>query len=254
MSSSKAGAKFVPCMISSVFRTLTLGFLPSSFTEIYDTLPPEAQRKLLESYLVPLLDDLPDSLSIKVINTAKEMQMHFMGIPKLDYATKQTELEGLLNEIERDQKQSQYTKERSAREKLFEETIDSLSTWVNDIWSVTFEYQTNFRLAHRCLLLAADILRRAFSPFGGCVLFYLPLKYRWIGMSDVTVPLRTCDSLRASGVIRLGKSSRPFASSVFPTLSKFFFGHGVICLFRCSRVVQDRNTLSPTCCGISKPP
>ena len=143
----------------------------------------------MESYLVPLLDDVPESVSTEVINTAKEMQTRFMGIPKLDYLTKRTELEGLLNAIERDQKQSLYIKERSTREKLFEETIDSLSTWVNDIWSVTFEYQTNFRLAHQCLLLAAEILHRAFAPYGGCVLFHLPLNYCWRGMLDVTVPL-----------------------------------------------------------------
>jgi plasmid maintenance system killer protein len=182
-------------MTSTIFGTLTRPWLTatihyaSSFTQIYDTLPPEAQRTLLESYLVPLLDDLPNSVSTKVLNTAKEMQTRFTGIPKLDYITKRTELEGLLNEIERDQKQSLYVKERSTREKLFEETIDSLSMWVNDIWSVTFEYQTNFRLAHQCLLLAAEILRRAFAPFGGCVLFHLPLNYRWRGILDVTVPL-----------------------------------------------------------------
>jgi len=134
-----------------------------------------------------LLDDLPDSVSTKVINAAKEMQTHFMGIPKLDYNAMRTELEQLLNDIERDQKQAQYIKERSAREKLFEETIDSLSTWVNDIWSVIFEYQTNFRLAHQCLLLAAEILSRMYTPHGGCVLFYLPLYCRWRGMLDVTV-------------------------------------------------------------------
>jgi cell division FtsZ-interacting protein ZapD len=170
------------------FHHLWPTYTRPSFAQIYDTLPPEAQRTLLESYLVPLLDS-NDSVSTEVINAAKEMQTHFTGVPKLDYSTKRTELEGLLNEIERDQKLTLYVKERSTREKLFEETIDSLSTWVNDIWSVTFEYQTNFRLAHQCLLLAADILRRAFAPYGGCVLFHLPSNYRWRGMSDVTVPL-----------------------------------------------------------------
>ena len=150
----------------------------SSFTQIYDTLPPEAQRTVLQSHLVPLLDDLPDSVSIKVINAAKEMQTHLMGIPKLDYNALRTELEQLLNDIERDRKQAQYIKERSVREKLFEETIDSLSTWVNDIWSVIFEYQTNFHLAHQCLLFAADILDRTYAPHGRCVLLNLPLNYR----------------------------------------------------------------------------
>jgi hypothetical protein len=160
-----------------------------SFTQIYDTLPPEAQRTVLQSYLVPLLDDLPNSVSTKVINAAKEMQTLFMGIPKLDYDALRTELEQLLNDIERDRKQAQYIKERSAREKLFEETIDSLSTWVNDIWSVIFEYQTNFHLAHQCLLLAAEILSRMYAPHGRCVFLNLPLSYRWRSMLDATVSL-----------------------------------------------------------------
>jgi plasmid maintenance system killer protein len=149
----------------------------SSFTQIYETLPSEAQRTLLRSYLVPLLDDLPDSVSTKVINAAKEMQTLYTGVPKLDYNALRTELEQLLNDIERDRKQAQYIKERSAREKLFEETIDSLSTWVNDIWSVIFEYQTNFCLAHQCLLLAADVLGRMYAPHGRCVLLNLLLNY-----------------------------------------------------------------------------
>ena len=148
-----------------------------SFAQIYDTLPPDAQRSLLENYLVPLLDDLPGSVSTKVIDGAKEMQMRFMTIPKLDYLAKRTELEGLLSDMERDQKQSQYIKERSTRKLLFEETIDSLSTWVNDIWSVIFEYQTNFRLAHQCLLLAAETVHRMFTPYRGCVFLHLHKNY-----------------------------------------------------------------------------
>jgi hypothetical protein len=159
----------------------------SSFTRIYDTLPPEAQRTFLQGYLVPLLDDLPDSVSTKVINAAKQTQTHFMGIPKLDYNAMRMELEQLLSDIERDRKQAQYIKERSAHETLLEETIDSLSTWVNDIWSVIFEYQTNFHLAHQCLLLAAEILGRMYAPLGRCVFLNLPLNYSWRYMLDATV-------------------------------------------------------------------
>jgi len=177
------------CHCQHTEHTCTRLRLLSSFAQIYDTLPPDAQRTLLEDYLVPLLDDLPGSVTTKVIDSAKEMQMRFMAIPNLDYVAKRTELEGLLSEIERDKKQSQYIKERSMRAKLFEETIDSLSTWVNDIWSVTFEYQTNFRLAHQCLLLAAEIVRRMFAPNGGCVLLYSHLNYCWRGVLDVTVPM-----------------------------------------------------------------
>jgi hypothetical protein len=187
---SKAGARYMPHMTSFIVNALMLDLCMSfSFAQIYDTLPPDAQRSLLENYLVPLLDDLPDAVSTKVITIAKEMQMRFMTIPKLDYFAKRTELEGLLGDIERDQKQSQYIKGRSTREKLFEETIDSLSTWVNDIWSVIYEYQTNFRLAHQCLLLAAETLGRMYTSYRGCVFLHLPSNYRWIGMLDVTVLL-----------------------------------------------------------------
>src|ERR1700755_1484566 len=105
---SKVGARYVPCVISATVFTLTVNChhtTVSSFTQIYDTLPPEAQRTLLQSYLVPLLDDSPDSVSTKVINAAKEMQTLFVGIPKLDYNALRTELEQLLNDIERDRKQ-----------------------------------------------------------------------------------------------------------------------------------------------------
>jgi hypothetical protein len=206
---------------------------------------------LLEDHLIPLLDDLPHSVTTKVINGARELQRRFVSIPKLDYCAKRTELEGLLNEIERDQKQSQYIKERSTREKLLEETIDSLSGWVNDIWSVIFEYQTNFRLAHQCLLLAAETLRRMSATYSGCVLLRLLLCYRWRIMLDVTVPLSTCDSSRVSRTIRPGRLSKLFVSLVFPTSSALFFGHGAICLFRCSQAVRDRNMPSPTCCRTS---
>ncbi|KAI0269337.1 hypothetical protein BC834DRAFT_624032 [Gloeopeniophorella convolvens] len=154
----------------------------ASFIQIYDSLPLEAQRTLLETHLAPLLNDLPDAVAAKVSGAAQEMQARFAGMPKLDYLAKRTELEGMLSELEKDQKLSSYIRDRSVRVQLLEEIMDSLSTWVNDIWTVVFEYRTNFRLGHQCLLLAAETVNRMFIPHRGCncavVNLYITTKIR----------------------------------------------------------------------------
>ncbi|KAI0052665.1 hypothetical protein FA95DRAFT_1553324 [Auriscalpium vulgare] len=138
-----------------------------SFTQIYDSLPPDAQRDLLERYLAPVLDDLPEGTTNKVFTAARNMQKRYAGMPVLDLQAKQAELHGLLLELDRDAKRY-LVKERSIREDLLDELIDSLSGWMSDIWSVVYEYQTNFKLAHQCLLLAADTIAKVALPAGGC--------------------------------------------------------------------------------------
>jgi hypothetical protein len=73
-------------------------------------------------------------------------------------------------------------KERSTRSEILEEIIDSLLDWLNDIWSVVYEHNVNFSLAHSCLLFVAESLVQlsGSSVLGGCVIFtfsrYLFLK------------------------------------------------------------------------------
>lgn len=53
------------------------------------------------------------------------------------------------------------------------ELIDSLTSWLNDIWSVVYEYHDNYNLAHRCLSLTMEVLSSFIdtSPGSGSVDF-----------------------------------------------------------------------------------
>ncbi|KAI0059310.1 hypothetical protein BV25DRAFT_1918554 [Artomyces pyxidatus] len=139
----------------------------TSFTQIYDTLPQDAQRALFEKYLVPLLENAERNKAVNVVKAAKDMQSRYASMPILDIRAKDAEIEGLIAELDRDAKRS-FVKERSVRDELLQEIMDTLTSFVNDIWSVVFEYQVNFDLAHRCLLVAADVIAKLAMPTGGC--------------------------------------------------------------------------------------
>jgi len=62
----------------------------------------------------------------------------------------------LMNALIRDSKIA-ITKDRSIRDELLGELVDSLTSWLNDIWSAVYEFRDNYDQAHSCLLLAADV-------------------------------------------------------------------------------------------------
>lgn len=79
----------------------------------------------------------------------------------------------LLDALIRDSKCA-FIKERSNRDEIMHEILDTLVTWVSDIWTVVYEHQVHFREAHNCLLIAASIVGQIStipSPMGGQVFF-----------------------------------------------------------------------------------
>lgn len=64
-------------------------------------------------------------------------------------------------------------KERSNRDELLSEIVHSLVSWLNDIWSVVYEYNAHFFIAHTCLLFTADALSQLSesATLGGCVFY-----------------------------------------------------------------------------------
>lgn len=83
----------------------------------------------------------------------------------------------MFNELAKDAKTS-FIKERSNGKEILEEIIDSLVDWLNDIWTVVYEHNVNFSLAHSCLLFVAESLGQLSgrTALGGCVILrYLPL-------------------------------------------------------------------------------
>ncbi|KAG6890666.1 hypothetical protein C0992_013338 [Termitomyces sp. T32_za158] len=140
--------------------------------ELYETLPPDAQRSLLEKHLLPLLDALPEELSNngtltsrsvrniystpEVLSSAVEARARFRAMPRLDLKGKKKEVNGLMDALNLDAKLA-ITRDRSNRDELLTEVVDSLTSWLNDIWSVAYEFHDNYHLAHVCLLFTVDV-------------------------------------------------------------------------------------------------
>ncbi|CAA7269169.1 unnamed protein product [Cyclocybe aegerita] len=143
--------------------------MSSKFTQVFNTLAPEAQQLLVEKHLAGLLDVMPKSRRKEVISAATRLQTRYKNAPKLDLRGKRKQINDLLDDLGRDAKVS-FIKERSNREELLSELVDSLVSWLNDIWISVYEYNVNFLVAHSCLLFVADALAQLAdsSTLGGC--------------------------------------------------------------------------------------
>ncbi|KAH9887674.1 hypothetical protein C8Q73DRAFT_839406 [Cubamyces lactineus] len=129
----------------------------SRFAAIYESLPPDVQQVIIEKQLIPLLNNVSKSKRRKVMASAAKMQRRHAGIPILDLKSKQREVNALLDELHRDAKRS-FVRERSHRTELIEQTVESVTTWLNDIWRLVYEHNVDFTRAHRCLLFAVNVL------------------------------------------------------------------------------------------------
>lgn len=138
------------------------------FLQLYDALPPDAQHLLVHRHLVPLLDTVSKAAQKRSTATATDLLRRYARMPALNLKAKKAEIAALLLELSRDARRS-LIKERSRREQLLAEAVDSLVQWLNDIWKVVFEFRTNFALAHACLLYARDALDQIGSGSGGQV-------------------------------------------------------------------------------------
>ncbi|KAK0205888.1 hypothetical protein DFS33DRAFT_1372417 [Desarmillaria ectypa] len=143
--------------------------MPARFIQIYDSLPPESQRKLVEANLRYILDSAPRRKARRVVCYASRFRKRHSLIPLLDMQGKKKEINGLLADLARDVKCS-FVKDRSNRDELLTEIIDSISVWLSTIWVVIYEHRVHFRQAHQCLLFIADVLERLDdgSRVGGC--------------------------------------------------------------------------------------
>jgi hypothetical protein len=106
---------------------------------------------------VQLLDHVPKQRARKIISTANRIQKLHSCIPVLNLKAKKAEINGLLDDLRRDSKSSLVT-DASNVDELLNETIQSLFELVNTVWSVVYEYNTNFLLAHSCLLYVIEVV------------------------------------------------------------------------------------------------
>ncbi|KAG6899479.1 hypothetical protein C0993_009899 [Termitomyces sp. T159_Od127] len=151
------------------------------FADLYDALPPDTQRTLLETHSTgtPLLPR-PAPAHPAVLSHAAAARARFLAMPRLDLTAKKREIDDLMHALHHDAKLA-VTRDSSIRDELLAEAVDSLTAWLNDIWSVAFEFRGDFRLAHACLLLTADAAASlADVPVLGCkcALINMPIDVR----------------------------------------------------------------------------
>ncbi|KZT13272.1 uncharacterized protein LAESUDRAFT_669733 [Laetiporus sulphureus 93-53] len=145
-----------------------LSKLPSTkFASVYESLPADVQQELVDNHLIPLLNHVEKNRSKMVLARAAELKARHTGMPTLDLRSKRIEVNALLDELHRDAKRS-FVKERSQRHELLNEIVDSLTDWLNDIWSVVYEHNVNFVQAHKCLLFIAGTLEHISSGRSSC--------------------------------------------------------------------------------------
>ncbi|KAJ6544237.1 hypothetical protein B0H19DRAFT_1170030 [Mycena capillaripes] len=151
----------------------------ANFMKVFESLPPEAKHSLVEKKLAPLLDLVPKERAKKVMKSVNNFQSKYTGIPTLDLTRKTKEINGLLDELARDSKRA-IVRERSNRDELLTEIVDSMLGWLNDIWTVVYEYNAYFNEAHACLLFVAEVLNTLnnIPGLGGqcrCSIAFLPI-------------------------------------------------------------------------------
>ncbi|KAJ6465960.1 hypothetical protein C8R47DRAFT_46096 [Mycena vitilis] len=129
----------------------------ANFMKLFESLPPEAKQSLIEKKLAPLLDLVPKERAKKVMKSVTLLHTKYDSIPTLDLKGKMKEINGLLDELSRDSKRA-IVRERSNREELLSEIVDSMLNWLNDIWTVVYEHNVYFKQAHACLLFIAEVL------------------------------------------------------------------------------------------------
>lgn len=110
--------------------------------ELYDALPPESQREILEKHIAPLLK-ATKSPTHNAMATAKRLVQTCAGMPKLDLKAKQQEIQQLQDALNKESKRA-FIKEHSNKDELASEIVDSLTDWLNDIWTIVYEFQANF--------------------------------------------------------------------------------------------------------------
>ena len=100
-----------------------------------------------------------------VLSAAYAFQTRFSTAPTVDLKGKKKEINTLFDGLQKDSKIS--IKERSNRQELLEELFDSLTSWLNDIWSLVYEHHFGYAHAHTCLLFVADVVAKLHGIPGG---------------------------------------------------------------------------------------
>jgi len=111
-----------------------------------------------------LIDGLSTMGQMKLLSLAESAQSRYVDMPRLDLAAKTAEVDALFEELKRDSTRSASS---SHREEIAEEIVDSLTSWLSDIWQVVYEYGIDFERGHECLLFSSRALHQVNTTGSG---------------------------------------------------------------------------------------
>ncbi|KAI0689093.1 hypothetical protein BC835DRAFT_276645 [Cytidiella melzeri] len=137
------------------------------FSELYRSLPLDAQQSLVENQLIPLLKHVPRQRAKKVNAAVTRLHRRHRNIPVLDLKAKKLEVNLLLEELEKDSKRA-FVMDKSSKPEILSEILNSCTDWLNDVWSMAYEHNVNYELVHECLLFICDTLTRLASVRSCC--------------------------------------------------------------------------------------
>ncbi|KAF8518518.1 hypothetical protein BU17DRAFT_90843 [Hysterangium stoloniferum] len=145
------------------------------FNALYNA-PVDIQKPLVGNQLQPH----PSSIEkMKLATSLNNAQERFGRLPKISLADKKTELEALFDEYRRDTYRPTIT---SISEEISEEIVDSITSWLSDIWQTVYEFGVDFENAHQCLKFSCEALYRLSTTGNGCkcifMNMYLPISIK----------------------------------------------------------------------------
>ncbi|KAI0092877.1 hypothetical protein BDY19DRAFT_1054305 [Irpex rosettiformis] len=129
------------------------------FSELYHSLPQDAQQALVESHLIPMLSRTSRKRASRANAAAARLHKRHQNLPVLDIKTKKAEINLLLEELSKDSKRS-FVMDISSKPEILHEIISCLTDWYDDLWSVAYEHNVQYELVHECLLLIHTTLNR----------------------------------------------------------------------------------------------
>ncbi|KAL5488473.1 hypothetical protein ACEPAI_6591 [Sanghuangporus weigelae] len=136
-----------------------------SFLRVFTSVPALAQAQIVKQALIPFLDTIPRKYARRAVASARSVAKTTHHIPQVDVAAKKKEIESLLDELSREAKISP----RSSGNKydmVILEIIESIVQWLNELWSLAFEFGLDFPRVHACLLTSMSTLDEVQSMKG----------------------------------------------------------------------------------------
>lgn len=127
------------------------------FQRILDNEPISVQRQIVRETLVPLLDRVSKSEAEGILLRARKTTGRYRTLPNIDLGMKKVEVNNLLDDLMRLVKSRPETS-HAHFDSIMYEAIESVSSWLNDVWTTAFEFGLDFVKMHSCLVFSIGVI------------------------------------------------------------------------------------------------